>query len=405
MARRRLQKHGDVSIIGDWWRGRFREDVLQADGTVVRRWSKRVYLLPATGDFAATRKEAERHLWDHYLSKLDQLNQTPSSIETVGGFIKSKFDPLHIEHTRRPGWHRSIIRNHFPDWFREMRLRDVRKAEVQRVCDAAAMGHSAQTVQHVRSRIHKLFEFAVDEDYFSGRNPAQGVRVPPVRPKDPPALEYGQARELLDAIQCPNTHDLALFALLSGCRISEVLGLTWRQINLDARWRSVGRHSLPAFSAAIVNQWYRGDFGPLKTESSERVIPLTKPMVEILQRRRTASKRECPYAFAGRTGRPLDACTLAARKLKPAGHSIDLDLSWHCFRHTLNTWLFQDGMPEPDRMAQLGHKPAGMNANYLHVRLDDRRPLLERIADKLLDSTSVPEPTSAELEELREYFE
>ena len=406
LARRRLQKKGEIVNTGGWWKGRWREDIQLPDGTTKYQWSPRVNLLPSAGPFKATKKEAERHFWNAYLSKLDANNLTPHSIETVGGFIESKFDPLHIEYTRRPKWHRSIIRNHFPGWFLEMRLRDVKKLDVQRVCDGVAPGHAPQTVKHVKSRIHKLFEFASDENRYAGRNPARGVRIGPITRKETLALEYEEAWNLLQAIQCQHTKDLVVFALLSGCRISEILGLTWRYVNLNTTWRNVGSYSLPESSAAILKQWYRGGLSPLKTEASTRVIPLSRPMVEILERRSPESK-DGPgrFVFAGRTGRPLDSCNLASRKLKPAARSVGLpDASWHCFRHTLNTWLYQEGVPEPERMAQLGHKRGGMNANYLHVRLSDRRPVLEEIAAKVMRNAFVLEPTAEDLEGLREYF-
>lgn len=394
---------------GDWWKGRWREDVRLPDGTTKYQWSPRVNLLPSTGPFRATRKEAERHFWNAYLSKLDANNLTPHSIETVGGFIESKFDPLHIVYMHRPDWHRALIRNHFPEWFLAMRLRDVRKADVQKVCDAVARHCSPQTVRHVRSRVHKLFTFAQQEDYFTGNNPARGVRLPPLRQKKTRALEYDEARRLLEAIDCRNTKDLATFALLSGCRISELIGLTWKWVNLDSVWHSVAGEVLPEYSAAIVQQWCEdGKLGPLKTESSTRLIPLSRPMAEILNRRRLSSAGPREFVFSGRTGRPLDHRNLASRKLKPAAQSVGMpDVAWHCFRHTLNTWLFQEGMHPFAQMAQLGHKASttfGVNAKYVHVRIEDRRAVLEKIADELLRSESAPEPTAGDLDQLRGYF-
>ncbi len=372
---------GEMVVSAGMWKARWRRK-----SPVGLRWSPRVSVAPADGPFAVPRAVARQIFAEVYLTKLEDA--APPSGDTLGGFVEDVFYPQHADRTRHPEWYRALVRNHVPEWLSAKRLIDVTKADVQRVCDGMAeSGYAGQTVRHVRAMLHRVFEAAADEDRFDGRNPAKGVRVAGKMPKETFALAYDEARALIDALASEDAREVALFALLSGCRISEILGLKWLWVNVGRGPRSAGAVRLPPRSVAIRQQWYRGKLGPLKSAASERVIPLSDPMAAILLRRSGGDRGKDRFAFAARTGNPLDGCTLAARHLKPAAAFAGVPaVSWHAFRHTHNTWLFDEGVSEAQRMAQLGHKATGINARYLHVRLDDRRDAVDRIAAKLCPS-------------------
>ena len=50
MARRRLQQSGELYEQKGWWKLRWREDVRTESGDVKRKWSKQVWIGPATGN-------------------------------------------------------------------------------------------------------------------------------------------------------------------------------------------------------------------------------------------------------------------------------------------------------------------------------------------------------------------
>ena len=60
MARRRLQQKGDLYNQGRFWKLRWKEDVLDADGRRKYAWSKPVVLGPSEGTGSFTKKQAAR---------------------------------------------------------------------------------------------------------------------------------------------------------------------------------------------------------------------------------------------------------------------------------------------------------------------------------------------------------
>src|ERR1017187_9543253 len=77
MARRRLQQKGDLYRQGGWWKLRWREEQIRADGSTSRGWSKPVWIGPADGPGGLTKKQAQRLAWENFLSRLDHNIRTP----------------------------------------------------------------------------------------------------------------------------------------------------------------------------------------------------------------------------------------------------------------------------------------------------------------------------------------
>ena len=132
MARRRLQKSGDLYQQGGWWKLRWREDQIDSQNQVVRGWSKPAWIGPSDGPGHLTKKQAERIAWENFLSRLDQNNRVPQSIMTVQQFVDRKFLPKHVALLKKSGRiHYDTVLKHIMPTLGTMRLRDVSK---RRIC-------------------------------------------------------------------------------------------------------------------------------------------------------------------------------------------------------------------------------------------------------------------------------
>ena len=96
MARRRLQQNGDLRKVGRWWKLRWREDQILADGRTRYGWGPMVCIGPAEGLGKLTETQARRTAWENFLSRLDQNMRTPHSVMTVREFVERKFKPEHV---------------------------------------------------------------------------------------------------------------------------------------------------------------------------------------------------------------------------------------------------------------------------------------------------------------------
>ncbi|MCO1575471.1 site-specific integrase [Crossiella sp. SN42] len=119
--------------------------------------------------------------------------------------------------------------------------------------------------------------------------------------------------------------------------------------------------------------------GRAKTPAGERPVTLPEPIG--LSVNRLLTLHEEPYLFVSARGRPLRRSNFNRRIWTPAWNGVDPDepdspnhipavIPWFTFhecRHTHETWLTEDGIPEVARRARLGQKMHGMGAIYTHV--------------------------------------
>src|SRR5829696_4386457 len=144
--------------------------------------------------------------------------------------------------------------------------------------------------------------------------------------------------------------------------ISEAIGLTWKHVDLGARPRILVRE-----------QVYEGQRQALKSSHARREIPLSPGMADRLRAlRRDAYAGEDAPLFATRTGSELSRPNVAGRVLKPAAESIRLGwVSYHSFRHTCASLLFDEGRNARQVAEWLGHAdPTFTLRTYVHL-LDD----------------------------------
>lgn len=149
------------------------------------------------------------------------------------------------------------------------------------------------------------------------------------------------------------------FELLAhtGLRIGEAVGLEWRDVEFGNRPRLKVRH-----------QDRRGEVAALKTERSRRDIPLSPGMA----RRLWAARRGSPpdgRVFTSSRGRPLSDGNVRCRVLDPATISAGLPwVTFHTFRHTCASLLFEAGRDVKQVQEWLGHADPGFTLRtYIHL--------------------------------------
>jgi integrase len=175
----------------------------------------------------------------------------------------------------------------------------------------------------------------------------------------------------LEAAQGERLDALFVLALSSGMRLGELLGLRWRDVDLDAGTLQV-RQILVRMPSGL-------RFGEPKTKRSRRRISLSAGARDALRhhRARQAAERlrlgpvweDHDLVFANEIGKPLDAGNLLRRDfwrvLSKAGVPR---CRFHDLRHTCATLLLQQGVHAKVVSELLGHSSIGMTLDiYSHV--------------------------------------
>jgi integrase len=152
-----------------------------------------------------------------------------------------------------------------------------------------------------------------------------------------------------------------------GLRISETLGLKWRDIDLDAG------------TATIRRRWYRGDLSEdneNKTEASTATLRLGPSLIQEIQLRYPGAHKADQFLFIGDDGRmPPDDRDLLRFEFRPILVKLGLyyqGFGWHAFRRQNITWKQQIGgatLPE----AQKAARHATLDMTYLYSLTDTER--------------------------------
>ena len=126
---------------------------------------------------------------------------------------------------------------------------------------------------------------------------------------------------------------MAIVAICTGLRISEVLALRWEHIGFST-------------GVILVQQGVvSGRIGKVKTEASHDEIPIDPAFAQLLVAR--LKDRPNGLVFPSHvTGRSYHAGILQQKILRPKGEEIGISkLGWHTFRHTYRSLLDEAGAP------------------------------------------------------------
>ena len=375
MARCRYQD-GCLFIRGKrrkMWVARWREDVIQRDGAVIR--VLRSETLGPVSEITS-RREA-RILMQRRLVLLNSGQRRAEATMTFGNFVAEHFEP-DILPTLKYATQKSyslLLRTHLLPRFRDSRLCDITRAEVQQfITSKLKDGYAWETTNHFRTLLSKIMSTAVSWNYLTD-NPVRGVKMPERTLKRPHRfLAIDEVRRLIAMSEEP-VRTIVMLATMTGLRIGEILALRWGRVNLAVR------------TLRVEETCYHGRFGTPKTKASRRELPLPSGVVQALLTHRSRSSDVSGETLVFRTsnGTPLASNNLRKRQLRPACLRAGLaPINWHALRHTHGTLLHEQGTPLRVAQAQLGHSHLTTTLEvYTHASASAQRHAVEQLENQL----------------------
>jgi integrase len=304
-------------------------------------------------------------------------------------FVKARFEPDVIRHLKLAGrkGYKYLLQRHVMPVVGDCRLSEitfetVQDGIVQKMLDA---GYAVQTARHVRQVMNAVFKHAVRTRQFAGTLPTFGIRFPEMKRKPRHALSVPQARAVIQAFKNP-FRAMALVSMTTSMNLAEMCALRWKRLNLSAEPVLSEGEIIPAYSVAVRENFYQGEFGSPKTVNRKRCVALPQASAAALEGLRSTTRFSGPddIVFATRNGTPHLASNLRYRVIKPVGESLGLPwLNWHCFRNTYATLGEQLGIALSDRQAQMGHGTVWMTQEYTVSDIERRRAGSEMIAQKI----------------------
>jgi len=200
------------------------------------------------------------------------------------------------------------------------------------------------------------------------RNVADAVTPPKVPQTEATALDEKQAVALLLQLQGTDLYLPVLLALHTGMRSGEILGLHWRDVDLENRVLTVGTTLQSVDGELILRE--------PKSHAGRRRIPLTGATVDALK---AHSAAQAEHIASGETysdndlvvcrkdGSPWHPSTFSAAWIA-ARNRLGPRVRFHDLRHTHASLLARSRAPAKVLQERLGHATAAFTLNvYGHL--------------------------------------
>jgi integrase/recombinase XerC len=212
--------------------------------------------------------------------------------------------------------------------------------------------------------VRSLFRYACREGILAA-NPAQSVRTPKVPKTLPRHLRPGEVENLLEAPAEAGDEPLALrdraileLLYAAGLRVSELVGLDWRDIDLSAR---------------VLRVMGKG--------RKERMVPFGRPAQEALKRWLDVWEGvrarggpwpgdDDPVLLNFRGGRLTDRSVRNILDRWVDSAAVARGVHPHTLRHTFATHLLENGADLRTIQELLGHSSLSTTQKYTHLEVE-----------------------------------
>ena len=221
------------------------------------------------------------------------------------------------------------------------------------------------TINNYLVSLGRIFSIARREWHWITHNPMEGVAKLSAGPGRVRYLSEDERQRLLtETAKDPQLHALAVLALSTAARAGELMGLTWRDVDLKDG-RVLLRKTKNTQPRVI---WVHGEalrllkeYGKVRRLDDDHVFPGTTP-----------GSRYAYYT-------PFKAACAAAGVR---------DFRFHDLRHSAATYLAQEGATE-QQLKAIGGWKSNVVSRYVHLAAEDAKAVLERMNAKILGNGAV----------------
>lgn len=266
------------------------------------------------------------------------------------------------------------IKNHIKPSLGALRLQAVRGVHVQKLYNRmTADGLSAKTVKNVAAILHKAFSVAVKQGLMQA-NPCDAAELPKAMHKEITPLTDSEIPLFLKAIKGHPFEGAYALCLFAGLREGECLGLSWDQVNFEARRITISQQLQHEKKRSA--QYY---IAPSTKSGKPRQIEPPEITFQYLraERKRQTENRLAAgplwsnpdnLVFTDELGRHL-AISMFYKTFKRIVSSIGRpDARPHDLRHTAATVAIAAGADIKSVQDLLGHATASFTLNvYAHT--------------------------------------
>ena len=335
-----------------------------------------------------TKKEAEKVLRERLLS-VDNGSFVDKSKETVSEFMNRWLETYAATNVtlRTAHGYEGYSRRYINPTIGKVALQSLTPSQVQKVyADMLERGLSNTTVLHLHRLLKEALGHAVKWGIIA-RNVAEAASPPRPEQKQMPMWDVPTIIDFLELSHGTRFGHIHEFAVLTGLRRSEICGLKWESVDLEAGSLSVVATLQRIKGHGLVT-------GTPKTKRSRRTVDLAPETIDLLRTIRGGQMAQqleygsvwlnTGYVFTDFDGSPLapdwlskDFCGLVR------AHGLP-QLTFHGLRHAFATLGLKAGISPKVVSEALGHSSVGITLDiYSHVLPNMQNELSQAVANLL----------------------
>ena len=250
------------------------------------------------------------------------------------------------------------------------KLSEIERSHIRALHRKVSTGAGIYQGNRVLALVRAVFNFGIKALDIPGlSNPAAGLKMNREESRDRRLHPDEMPRffEALVAEENPDMRDYVMLSLLTGARRSNVLAMTWAEINMERRtWTIPGS----------------------KAKAKDNItVPLTDAAIDVLQARAEASGAQgWVFPGAGKTGHLIEPKKGWARLLQRAGIE---DLRLHDLRRSLASFQIDAGVSLAVIGKGLGHHSQQTTAVYARLAQDPVADAWQKGTDAILVAAGV----------------
>lgn len=225
----------------------------------------------------------------------------------------------------------------------------------------------------VRGLLSGIYTLAIHWGYWKEQNPVKMAflarALPSTRVREKRIWTPEELQKILMSVR-PDVRLIIETLVWTGMRISECLGLRWKNVNLEGGY------------VLVRERQSRGDFDRPKSTRSRRSLPLGT-LADRYREIKTGDDGEY-LVFGGRDGGTYSDCELLANYLSPILVRLGIKFKgsgWHTFRRMHLTWFDQAGATAFESREQAGHSSMETTMLYIQPDLTRRRAVVEAMQE------------------------
>jgi integrase len=336
-----------------------------------------------------TKKEAEKACAE-MITKIEKGEYVEESKETLGEFL-IEFMENKVKHSIRAStYHNQIFmtKKQLLPALGSKKLKDIKPLDIQKFYSKKMEeGLSAAYIKQLHSILTKAFRTALEWGLIE-KNVMATVKAPRIQKKNMAIWTMKEANQFLEYVKERKFFIVYVLAIYTGMRKGEILGLRWRDCDLENNTISI-QQTLYKTNGTFV-------FQEPKTKGSKRIITISDFVVHCLKKQKARQNewklrlgqayQSSDLVAANWVGTPIDPTHLHCdfkSSIQKAGVPV---IRFHDLRHTHATLLLQMGENPKVVSERLGHADVSITLDtYAHVLPNMQKDLAKKFDAAMRD--------------------